>query len=178
MFTRSTILGCTVILLAASVAISDDGKAKAYLKFWEPIVGTWDMTGNRDGQPIALKWQLLPGTTGYALVSKVLEGNQREDAVHSYDPKEKCWKYVFITDSGYGVSRCHVDLSKYPRLSSNVSFKVETEITTWEGETASHSATWQFPVVEKNQVVILETNCTKNGEQQPNVKSTFKRVSE
>lgn len=176
MLKRSTILNCVAVLLATSVADADDSKAKAYLKFWEPVVGTWEITAEKDGQPISMKWQLVPGTSGYALVSKIIEGKAREDAVHGYDPKEQCWKYVFITDMGFGIARCNVDFDKYPRLTRGVELKIETELTTWDGETTKSSATWQFQVVEKNQVVFVATNCLRNGEKQPDDKSTFKRI--
>jgi hypothetical protein len=118
----------------------------------------------------------LSGKSGLAFLSEILEGDQREDAIHGYDPKEKCWTYTFITTERYGVAKYRVDLSKHARLESGCEAEMETEITEWDGTQKNTSATWQFPVVEKDRFVIVSSDRTENGKEQPNIKSTFRRI--
>jgi hypothetical protein len=176
--------------LAFSVTVAEDGLevAKKYADFWQPIVGTWEVTTEIEGEeeagettPALLRFERYPLGLHY-VSSTIVNGQEVGHGIHAYDPSRKCWHFV-----GYGVppdddSPLHgttwlmINLEEQKQVKTGTTFMAEGRDVMPDGKVVETRARWTAKLVEKDRMEFVFTEATRDGEPRPDVKTVLQRA--
>jgi hypothetical protein len=162
----------------ASTVVADEPTAEDYMKFWKPIVGTWEMITSVDDEVSVSTWTCRPSPTKWCYMSHgSSEGLPEFQTIDGYDPELKCWKAVaFDTEGGHRIRLVHCDMSKAKRVSKGAAGTTEERYVSADGKITNTTTSFTCLEASKDRVVWLLANRIENGKPQADMKVVCERV--
>jgi len=171
------------LTVSPATAESPMAQAKAYMDFWQPVEGTWDIVNTVEGQEaVHGVWRVEASPSGSCRLSYLKVGEQAvNQSMAGYDPEKSAWLSVTFDvakesdDPICSHNWIFIDLSSHKQLATGVVVQSEGTRALASGKVAKRTAVWTFPVVSKNKIVLEVTDRVHNGEAQPKRTIIFER---
>lgn len=168
------------LLVAAPISAADEVKAKDYIAFFQPLVGSWKTTMESDGDIVEGVWTARVSRTGTCLVTFGTGALPASQTIDGYDPVSKKWTVAIFDAAGDYLIATHTfaDVGKGKVLGKGMTGIGERRIAKSDGSSATQ--TFKISCVEctDNKVMIRWHDSKEGDESLPDQTMTLERQEE
>jgi hypothetical protein len=166
------------VFLGAPFARAEELTAEDYIRYWEPNMGSWDLSGEEGGKSLSgtLSFQLSPTKTCILTYHTGL-GIPPTQRIDGYDPATKKWTMAaFNADGGSSVATLDIaNMKKGKVLAEGLLGKWEYKQSDKNGQLNTGSATFSCKKLTKNQLTVVWTDRKDNEKALPDLTLILKR---
>jgi hypothetical protein len=166
------------LFLSASAILAEEPTVGDYTTFWRPIVGSWKMTNDADGEITTgtFKFRIAPNKKCVLLYAGG-EGDPFTQQLQGYDPvAKKLVAFGFSEDGDFQIQTIGIDgMKKGMKAAKGIGGDWELKVFATDGTTTTSTSKWKFTHLERDKVVVVWSDIIGDDDQPENVTLTLER---
>lgn len=173
-------IGVAALIFSAATltATAQDLTADDYIKFWQPVAGTWKGTLEVDGETSPITFRLrIARNRKCILVSDEIAGTPGTQQLQVYDPvakKEIAWGVD--KDGNRQIQTFSIDgMKKGKKAAKGAGGSWEVKIFKNDGTTSTTTCKWSFARLDESNSAMVWSDVVEDGVAKSDTKLTLER---